>query len=53
MLRKGKKDKRPNIIFILLDNVGKDWFRSYGSEENQTRILIIWLIQDCGSAIVT
>ncbi|WP_339727618.1 sulfatase-like hydrolase/transferase [uncultured Gimesia sp.] len=33
---KGKKDKRPNIIFILLDNVGKDWFRCYGSEENQT-----------------
>lgn len=32
----GKKDKRPNIIFILLDNVGKDWFRSYGSQENQT-----------------
>tara|TARA_R110002095_G_scaffold35763_3_gene33591 strand:+ start:6408 stop:7844 length:1437 start_codon:yes stop_codon:yes gene_type:complete len=31
-----KTDKRPNIIFILLDNVGKDWFRSYGSQENQT-----------------
>ncbi len=28
--------KRPNILFILLDNVGKDWFRSYGSQENQT-----------------
>ncbi len=28
--------KQPNILFILLDNVGKDWFRSYGSEENET-----------------
>lgn len=28
--------KRPNLLFILLDNVGKDWFRSYGSQENQT-----------------
>lgn len=31
-----KQDQRPNIIFILLDNVGKDWFRCYGSSENQT-----------------
>ncbi|MCP4784108.1 MAG: sulfatase-like hydrolase/transferase [Fuerstiella sp.] len=29
-------DSRPNILFILLDNVGKDWFRCYGSQENQT-----------------
>ena len=28
--------KRPNILFILLDNVGKDWFRCYGSQENVT-----------------
>ena len=28
--------KRPNIVFILLDNVGKDWIRCYGSQENQT-----------------
>lgn len=28
--------QRPNILFILLDNVGKDWFRCYGSQENQT-----------------
>jgi len=28
--------KRPNIVFILLDNVGKDWLRCYGSQENQT-----------------
>ncbi len=27
---------RPNILFILLDNVGKDWFRCYGSMEDQT-----------------
>jgi arylsulfatase A-like enzyme/dienelactone hydrolase len=29
-------DRRPNIVFILLDNVGKDWIRCYGSQENQT-----------------
>ena len=28
--------KRPNILFILLDNIGKDWFRCYGSQENVT-----------------
>lgn len=28
--------KQPNIVFILLDNVGKDWLRCYGSQENQT-----------------
>jgi arylsulfatase A-like enzyme len=28
--------RRPNILFILLDNVGKDWFRCYGSQEDQT-----------------
>jgi len=27
---------RPNILFILLDNIGKDWFRCYGSQENVT-----------------
>ena len=32
----GKHLQRPNIVFILLDNVGKDWLRSYGSQENQT-----------------
>lgn len=31
-----QKQHRPNIVFILLDNVGKDWLRSYGSQENQT-----------------
>ena len=28
--------ERPNILFILLDNIGKDWFRCYGSQENVT-----------------
>ncbi len=28
--------RRPNILFILLDNVGKDWFRCYGSQEDVT-----------------
>jgi arylsulfatase A-like enzyme len=28
--------QRPNIIFVLLDNVGQEWFGSYGSEENCT-----------------
>jgi len=31
-----RSDKRPNILYVLLDNVGKDWFRCYGSQENQT-----------------
>ncbi|MCP4942413.1 MAG: sulfatase-like hydrolase/transferase, partial [Planctomycetaceae bacterium] len=31
-----QRQQRPNIVFILLDNVGKDWLRSYGSQENQT-----------------
>jgi arylsulfatase A-like enzyme len=26
----------PNIVFILLDNVGQEWFGCYGSEENCT-----------------
>lgn len=29
-------DPRPNIVFILLDNVGQEWFGCYGSEENCT-----------------
>ena len=28
--------ERPNIVVILLDNVGQEWFGSYGSEENCT-----------------
>jgi arylsulfatase A-like enzyme len=31
--------KRPNILFVLLDNVGKDWFRCYGSSEDQTPVI--------------
>ncbi len=30
------KVERPNIVFILLDNLGKEWFGAYGSEENLT-----------------
>jgi arylsulfatase A-like enzyme len=28
--------QRPNVIFILLDNVGQEWFGCYGSEEGCT-----------------
>ena len=28
-------ERPPNVLFILLDNVGKDWFRCYGSQEDQ------------------
>lgn len=27
---------RPNVVFILLDNLGQEWFGCYGSEENCT-----------------
>jgi arylsulfatase A-like enzyme len=27
---------RPNVVFILLDNVGQEWFGCYGSEEGCT-----------------
>jgi arylsulfatase A-like enzyme len=29
-------DPRPNIVFILLDNTGQEWFGCYGSEEGVT-----------------
>lgn len=29
-------EKRPNIVFILLDNIGQEWFGCYGGEENCT-----------------
>ena len=28
--------ERPNLVFILLDNVGQEWFGCYGSEEGAT-----------------
>lgn len=31
--------QQPNVLFILLDNVGKDWFRCYGSSEDQTPVI--------------
>ena len=27
---------RPNLVFILLDNIGQEWFGSYGSDERCT-----------------
>ncbi len=27
---------RPNVLLIFLDNIGKDWFRCYGSQEDVT-----------------
>lgn len=27
---------RPNVVLILLDNLGREWFGAYGSEENCT-----------------
>ena len=27
---------RPNILFVLMDNIGQDWFGCYGSTEGQT-----------------
>jgi arylsulfatase A-like enzyme len=32
----GAETRRPNVVFILLDNVGQEWFGCYGSEENCT-----------------
>src|SRR5262245_47799172 len=29
-----QEQRRTNIVFILLDNVGQEWFGCYGSEEN-------------------
>jgi len=28
--------RRPNLLFILMDNIGQDWFGCYGSVEGQT-----------------
>jgi arylsulfatase A len=32
----GARAAHTNIVFILLDNVGQEWFGAYGSEENCT-----------------
>jgi arylsulfatase A-like enzyme len=29
-------ERRPNVVLILLDNIGQEWFGCYGSEENCT-----------------
>jgi arylsulfatase A-like enzyme len=31
-----RKAERPNIVSVLLDNLGKEWFGAYGSQENVT-----------------
>lgn len=31
-----RSDVRPNILFILLDDLGKEWISSYGAEEIET-----------------
>ena len=30
------KVSRPNLVFVLLDNLGKEWFGAYGSDEGVT-----------------
>lgn len=32
----GYKQQKPNILFILADDLGKEWISSYGAEEIQT-----------------
>src|SRR5262245_42470628 len=32
----GQEPRTPNVVFILLDNVGQEWFGCYGSEEGCT-----------------
>ena len=35
-MHKTKKSNRPNIIFILLDDLGKEWISCYGSKDIET-----------------
>ena len=37
--RTSAEPQRPNIVFVLWDNLGKEWFGSYGSQENVTPCL--------------
>ena len=32
----GAPDRPPNLVFVLMDNIGQDWFGCYGSLEGQT-----------------
>jgi len=34
-----RHDRRPNIVFILLDNLGQEWLGCYGSEEKRTPVI--------------
>ncbi|MEX0700539.1 MAG: sulfatase-like hydrolase/transferase [Planctomycetales bacterium] len=36
MARAAEADRPPNVVFVLIDNAGKDWFRCYGSQEDAT-----------------
>jgi len=31
-----RRDSRPNVVFILLDNLGQEWLGCYGSDEKRT-----------------
>ena len=33
-----RTDARPNILFILLDDLGKEWVSAYGAEEIETPV---------------
>jgi len=34
--RAAEKDVRPNILFIMVDDLGKEWIRCYGAEDIET-----------------
>ena len=36
--RSSEKNAQPNILFIMLDDLGKEWIRACGSEENLTPV---------------
>ena len=38
-LQAQEKPKKPNILFILLDDLGKEWVSAYGAEEIQTPVI--------------
>src|SRR5210317_1305660 len=35
-IRTSSKSRKPNILFIMLDDLGKEWIRACGSEEDLT-----------------
>jgi arylsulfatase A-like enzyme/type 1 glutamine amidotransferase len=34
-----RRDTRPNVVFILLDNLGQEWIGCYGSDEKRTPVI--------------